>query len=64
MAVPNTTSFTLLDVVNEINTPDRSLNGCFVASRSAGFVSSYAGSKNQLSNFRGYSHSTSTYYTL
>jgi len=61
MAVPNTTNFTLLDVANEINPPDRSLNGCFVASRSSGFVSSYAGSKNQLSNFRGYNHS-STYY--
>ena len=62
MAVPNTTNFTLLDVVNEINPPNRSLNGSFVASRSAGFASSYAGSKNQLSNFRGYSHAPLTYY--
>lgn len=61
MAAPNTTTFSLLDVVNEINPPNRSLNGCFVASKSSSFVSSYAGSKNQLSNFRGYSHST-TYY--
>lgn len=61
MAVTSTTNFTLLDVINEINPPDRSLNGCFVASKSSSFVSSYAGSKNQLSNFRGYNHS-STYY--
>jgi len=61
MAVPNTTTFSLLDVVNEINPPNRSLNGCFVASNSSGFVSSYAGSKTQLSNFRSYNHSA-TYY--
>jgi hypothetical protein len=55
MAVPNTSTFSLQDVVNEINPKDRSLNGCFVASTSTGFVTSYQGAKDRLSNFRGYS---------
>lgn len=62
MAVPNTTNFTLRDVVNEINPPSNDLVSCFASANSSGFVSSYAGSKNRLSNFRGYSHSTSYYY--
>lgn len=62
MAVPNSSVFSLQTVVNEINPPSNNLASCFANSNSSGFVSSYAGSKNRLSNFRGYSHSTSYSY--
>jgi hypothetical protein len=62
MAVPNTSSFSLQDVVNEINPSSKSLSGCFSSARSAGFVSSYSGAKDRLSNFRGYTHVSSYYY--
>lgn len=61
MAVPNTSNFNLQDVVNEINPPANTLESCFSQAKSRGFVSSYAGSKNRLSNFRGYSHLTYYY---
>jgi hypothetical protein len=59
MAVPNTSTFTLQQVVNEVSPTSNSLTGCFASANSKGFVSSYAGSKNKLSNFRGYSHGSS-----
>ena len=62
MAVPNTSTFTLQDVVNEINPSSNSLTGCFAAANSKGFVLSYVGSSDRLSNFRGYSHGTAGYY--
>jgi hypothetical protein len=61
MAVPNTSTFTLQDVINAIPSASGSLASCFIYANSAGFVSSYAGSKDRLSNFRGYSHSSSYY---
>jgi hypothetical protein len=61
MAVPNTSNFTLQDVINAIPSASDSLASCFTYANSAGFVSSYAGSKNKLSNFRGYSHNPSYY---
>ena len=57
--VPNTGTFTLQDVINAIPLASGSLTNCFAYANSAGFVSSYVGSKNRLSNFRGYSHSSS-----
>jgi len=57
MAVPNTSTFTLQDVVNEINPTTNDLADCFSDSTDSGFVSSYKGSKDRLSNFRGYSDS-------
>ncbi len=59
MAVPNTSTFTLQDVVNEIQPASGSLASCFTYANSAGFVSSYVGSKDRLSNFRGYSYNSS-----
>jgi hypothetical protein len=63
MAVPNTTNFTLQDVVDEINPANDTLTNCFAASIDDGFVSSYKGNKDRLSNFRGYNHSASYYGT-
>jgi hypothetical protein len=60
MAVPNTSTFTLQQVVNEIGTSKfkgpGDLKKCFQLASSSGFVRSYVGSKDRLSNFRGYSH--------
>ena len=61
MAVPNTSYFNLQDVVNEINPPANTLESCFSQAKSRGFVSSYSGAKDRLSNFRGYNHN-SRYY--
>jgi len=62
MAVPNTSTFTLQDVVNEINPSSNTLQACFTAANSKGFVLSYVGSSDRLSNFRGYSHGTGGFY--
>ena len=61
MAVPNTSTFTLQDVVSEIGLIGSDLIKCFAYANSNGFVSSYAGAKDRLSNFRGYSHGSSYY---
>jgi hypothetical protein len=56
MAVPNTTTFSLQDVVDELGglpRPD-DLIACFAAATSGGFDPSYEGSKNNLLNFRNY----------
>tara|TARA_R110002167_G_scaffold929_1_gene4132 strand:- start:1075 stop:1254 length:180 start_codon:yes stop_codon:yes gene_type:complete len=57
MAVKNTTTFTLQDVVNEVDPTTNNLADCFSDSTDSDFVSSYKGSKDRLSNFRGYSDS-------
>ena len=62
MAVPNTSTFSLQKVVNEISPSSNSLAGCFAAANSKGFVASHKGSSDRLSNFRGYSHGTLIYY--
>ena len=54
MAVPNTTTFTLQNVVDEVNpTTDDSVD-CFADATSSSFDSNYSGSKNNLLNFRNY----------
>tara|TARA_R110002072_G_scaffold105097_3_gene229839 strand:- start:765 stop:959 length:195 start_codon:yes stop_codon:yes gene_type:complete len=62
MAVPNTSTFTLQQVVNEVGASSNpTLSNCFSLAIKSGFVSSYVGSKDRLSNFRGYSHGSSYY---
>ena len=61
MAVPNTSTFTLQDVVDEINPADESLAGCIAEALKTGWVISYMGGRDRLSNFRGYNH-TPGYY--
>jgi len=54
MGVPNTSTFTLQDVVNEVNPTTDDLADCFADANAAGFDATYEGSKNQLLNFRNY----------
>ncbi|WP_136465533.1 hypothetical protein [Flagellimonas onchidii] len=56
MAVPNTTNFTLQDVIDELPNSQDDLLECFAESNDASFDSAYKGSKNQLLNFRNYDH--------
>jgi len=53
MGVPNTTTFTLQNVVDVIDNDDN-LVGCFNDAVASKFDSDYEGSKNQLLNFRNY----------
>jgi len=54
MAVPNTTTFTLQDVVDEVNPTTDDLADCFADATSSSFDSNYSGDKNNLLNFRNY----------
>jgi len=54
MAVPNTTTFSLQDVVTEINPTTDDLVDCFADAVAGSFDPSYSGSKNNLLNFRNY----------
>ena len=54
MAVPNTTTFTLQDVVDEVNPTTDDLADCFADATSSNFDSNYSGDKNNLLNFRNY----------
>tara|TARA_B110000090_G_scaffold196781_1_gene234071 strand:- start:31 stop:465 length:435 start_codon:yes stop_codon:yes gene_type:complete len=54
MGVPNTTTFELQDVVDEVNPTTDDLVDCFADAVASKFDSSYEGSKNQLLNFRNY----------
>jgi len=54
MAVPNTTNFTLQDVVNEIVPSLNTLRTCFNEAIDALFDWAYRGNKDRLSNFRNY----------
>ena len=54
MGVPNTTTFDLQDVVDEVNPTTDDLVDCFADANANYFDSSYEGSKNQLLNFRNY----------
>jgi len=54
MAVPDTNTFTLQDVVDEINPTTDDLVDCFADAISGNFDASYSGSKNNLLNFRNY----------
>jgi len=54
MAVPNTNTFTLQDVVNYVNPPTNSLSECFATAGNPQFDPLYAELKNQLLDFRNY----------
>ena len=54
MAIPDTTTFSLQDVVTEINPTTDDLVDCFADAVSGSFDPSYSGSKNNLLNFRNY----------
>lgn len=54
MAVPNTTTFSLQEVVNEVNPTTDDLVDCFADAISEYFDGTYSGSKNSLLNFRNY----------
>jgi len=54
MAVPNTTTFSLQDVVDEVNPTTDDLADCFADATSSSFDSNYSGDKNNLLNFRNY----------
>jgi len=60
MAIPNTNTFSLQDVVTEIGlvSSKAKLVNCFTNANSSGFAAAYAGAKDGLSNFRGYSHTS------
>tara|TARA_R110000824_G_scaffold68521_1_gene177156 strand:- start:100 stop:558 length:459 start_codon:yes stop_codon:yes gene_type:complete len=54
MGVPNTTTFSLQDVVDEINPTTDDLVDSFADAVANKFDSSYSGSKDELLNFRNY----------
>jgi len=54
MAIPDTNTFSLQDVVTEINPTTDDLVDCFADSVDGNFDVLYKGSKNQLLNFRNY----------
>lgn len=67
MAVPNTNTFKLSDVCNELNLSgsDRKLSVCFSSANTNYFNSAYEGSKDRLSNFRDYgSHNGSSSFDV
>ena len=63
MAVPNTNTFTMRDVCNElsVNYPGTSLNELFALANDSGFDPLYKGNKNSLYNFRNYINSAPIY---
>ena len=64
MAVPNVSNFSFWDVADEIYGyvgENMSLISLFDDANAGGFVTAYAGAKDRLSNFRGYSHTTTQY---
>jgi hypothetical protein len=54
MAVPDTTTFSLQDVVDEINPTTDDLQDCVNDAVSAKYDSNYIGDRDRLSNFRNY----------
>ena len=60
MAVPDTTTFELQDVVDEVNPTTDDLVDCFADAIASKFDSAYEGSKDQLLNFRNYGAVTCT----
>tara|TARA_R110000796_G_scaffold43444_1_gene106813 strand:- start:909 stop:1082 length:174 start_codon:yes stop_codon:yes gene_type:complete len=55
MAVPNTTTFSLQDVINEFGLgAGDGLQVCFNDSADSDFDPAYKGAKDRLSNFRNY----------
>mgnify|MGYP003661242447 CR=1 FL=1 len=64
MGVPNTTTFTLQNVVDVVNPTTDDLVDCFADAVASKFDSNYEGSKNQLLNFRNYDGSTLLQITM
>lgn len=64
MGVPNTTTFSLQDVVDEVNPTTDDLQDCFNDANSDYFDSTYSGSKNSLYNFRNYGSHNAVSYSL
>jgi hypothetical protein len=58
--VPNTTTFTLQDVVDEVNPTTNDLQDCFSDAIADYFNPTYEGSKNSLLNFRDYGSHNAT----
>ena len=54
MSVPNTNTFTLQNVVDEIDPDDTDLVGCFDDATAGDFDIKFSGSKDELLNFRNY----------
>lgn len=54
MSVPDTDTFTLQDVVDEVNPTTNDLVDCFSDAIAGNFDPAYSGSKNSLLNFRNY----------
>jgi len=54
MAVPNTATFTLQDVVDEVNPTTDDLVDCFADADAAKFDPAYSSTKDQLLHFRNY----------
>lgn len=52
--VPNTTTFSLQDVIDEVNLTTDDLQDCFNDANASYFNPTYSGSKNSLLNFRDY----------
>ena len=63
MAVPDTNTFTLQDVVTEVNPTTDDLTDCFADAVAASFDAAYEGSKDRLSNFRNYGAVSLTAFT-
>lgn len=61
MAVPNTTTFNLINVIDAITGSQDDLVECFAESTPTAFNPAYSGSKNSLLNFRDYNE---TVYVL
>lgn len=64
MAVPNTTTFTLQNVVDVVNPTTDDLVDCFADAITNKFDSNYSGSKDSLLNFRNYGVVTSNTLTV
>lgn len=54
MGVPNTTTFSLADVIAVVNPTSRDLNDCFSDASSASFNTTYDEDKDELDDFRDY----------
>ncbi len=64
MGVPNTSTFSLQDVVNEVNPTTDDLVDSFADAVASKFDSTYSGSKNQLLNFRNYGAVSLTQFSI
>jgi len=66
MPIPNNTSFTLVNVCDELGLigGSRTLNNCFSSANPIQFDPAYAGSKTSLLNFRNYGAVTMTAFIM